>query len=70
MREAIDGDDIPVARDASRTLLAPIRLHPQGDHLAAELQAGELAMAVCGVVAGAGFGTCLLSLARSPRRSS
>ena len=46
MRGAIAGEDIPVARDALRSLLAPIRLHPRGDHLAAELQAGLVALAV------------------------
>jgi len=47
MRESITGDDIPVAREALREILGPIRLHPREDHLVAELTAGRvMALAV------------------------
>lgn len=47
MREAIQGDDIPVAREALRAMVGPIRLHPQGNHLVAEVTPGRvMALAV------------------------
>lgn len=38
----IEGDDVPVAREALRDILGPIRLHPEGSYLVAELSAGRL----------------------------
>lgn len=47
MRRAIEGDDVSTARDALRSMLGPIKLHPRENHLAAELTAGRIvAMAV------------------------
>lgn len=46
MRETLRGESIPAAREALRSILGPIRLHPQGDHLLAELSAGSMALAV------------------------
>lgn len=46
MRDAIQGDDVPAAREALRGIVGPIRLHPEGGQLFAELTAGRLAMAV------------------------
>lgn len=43
---AIGGDDVPAAREALREFLGPIRLHPAGDHLVAEMTAGRLPLAL------------------------
>jgi DNA invertase Pin-like site-specific DNA recombinase len=47
MRDLIQGEDVPAAREALRAILGQIKLYPQGDSLAAELTAGRmLSMAV------------------------
>lgn len=45
MRDVLQGEDVPAAREALRELIGTVRCRPEGDHVVAELTAREVLLA-------------------------